>query len=110
MGRERRKPTYPLSTAKELAASGKFNVSRRVRNFVKNRTDWANLSDFIQGLFTAAAETHFSKSIELDIIPGTWADVYMVPFDGETWYLKFFVEGDAVRLNVLSANWDGYIH
>lgn len=110
MGRERRRPTYPLTTAKALATSGKISINRRIRAFVKNRTDWASVSDFIRELFMAADDAHFSKSVDLDIIPGTWADVYKIPFDGETWYVKFFIEGDAVRLNVLSANWDGYIH
>lgn len=110
MGKERRRPTYSLAAAKALAASGEISMNRRIRAFVKNRTDWASVSDFIRELFMAADEAHFSKSMDLDIIPGTWADVYKIPFDGETWYVKFFIEGDSVRLNVLSANWDGYIH
>ena len=110
MRRERRRPAYSLSTAKELAAKGKFSLNGRARNFIKNRTDWANASALIQEIFNAADKEHFSKSMELDILPGTWADAYCIPFDGEVWYVKFFVEGDAVRLHVLSANWDCYIH
>lgn len=110
MGRERRKPSYPLAVAKRLAANGEFSMSGRARRFVANRTDWADASAFIRELFKAATETHFSKSIDLDTLPGTWADVYLVPFDDETWYVKFFVDGGTVRLHVLSANWDGYIH
>lgn len=53
----------------------------------------------------------FVKSVELDVIPGTWADVYVVTAMDEDWYVKFFIQEDgSLSLRVLSANWDGYIH
>lgn len=50
--------------------------------------------------------------MELEKIPGIWADVYSgFEYEGENWYVKFFIDAEGTaRLNVMSANWDGYIH
>lgn len=61
----------------------------------------------------------YDKSVSLRVERGTWADVYRFvltgdeELDGEDgWYVKLYIGDDdeMVHLNVLSANWEGYIH
>ena len=41
-------------------------------------------------------------------MPNTWLDVYRgVEYEQEEWYVKFCIQGERIRLNVLSASWDG---
>ena len=112
MRRERRRPTYDLNEAKELARAGRVLMSRRARRFIANRYETADELGFASQLIQSIAPCHFVKSVELDVSPGTWADVYRgTPYAGETWYVKFYVGNQGrVSINILSANWDGYIH
>lgn len=111
MRRERSKPSYSLDSVKHMARDGSFNVMGRASRFITNRIGPGSVKRVVREIVEAAQESDFVKSMELDSIPGTWADVYMVPYDDETWYLKFFVREDQTTcLVVMSANWDGYIH
>lgn len=105
---ERYRPTYDLSKVKELVASGNFNATKRVSNFIRNHAGRPKM--VIGGVFENAHEVDFVKSIELNIYPGTYADVYLVNYDGEDWYLKFYIDGNKTFVQVLSCNIDGYIH
>ena len=93
--------------AKRLVASEHFNATKRVRNFIRNHT---GQMETVKEIFRSTYEENFVKSIELNILPGTYADVYLVNHDGEKWYLKFYVDGDKTLVQVLSCNIDGYIH
>lgn len=116
--RERRRaPTYSLESVKRLVEEGKVRIGSRPRVFIRNRVGRFDTKAFMQELFEALDPDDFYKTEELNVLPGTWADVYKsIPFtdaeSGETsdWYLKFYVEGDYLRVHVLSANYDGYIH
>lgn len=116
--RERRRaPTYSLENVKRIVEEGKVCISSRPRGFIRNQVGRFDIKTFMQELFEALEPDDFYKTEELNILPGTWADVYKpIPFidvgSGETndWYLKFYVEGDYLRVHVLSANYDGYIH
>ena len=49
--------------------------------------------------------------MELDVLPGTYADVYITEFEGDEWYVKFFINDEGgLSVNVLSCNWDGVTH
>ena len=110
MQRERSKPTYDLNEAKWLARCGMFTMNRRARQFIANRYE-DKPENVIKALFDSTCKDDFRKSVALDIVPGSWADVYFIPYLGRVWYVKFFIQRDGnLRLNVLSANWDGYIH
>lgn len=105
---ERYRPTYDLSEAKMLVAFGEFDSTKRVRSFIRNHARRPKI--VIGGVFENAHEVDFVKSIELNTYPGTYADVYLVNYDGEDWYLKFYIDGNKAFVQVLSCNIDGYIH
>lgn len=109
---ERDKPSHSLDEAKLLAQGGKVVVNKRARQFIANRHGRYDISAFISELFGAISPSNFVKSMELEKIPGIWADVYSgFEYEGENWYVKFFIDAEGTaRLNVMSANWDGYIH
>lgn len=112
MGRTRHTPTYSLDEVKHLAREGRMIINRRSRTFITNRYDCAALGNFVRDLICSVEPQDFYKSDELEKIPGTFADIYKGTFfEEEEWYIKLFIdeEGQA-QLNVLSANWDGYIH
>lgn len=113
MARKRRRPAYSLAEAKELARKNALSINSRARRFIVNHTDWTSAVMAVRELIESTTETDFFESVELDQLEelrGTWADVYKVDFDGERWYLKFFIEEGHLRLGVLSANYDGYLH
>ena len=110
--KERNRPTHSLEEAKELAACGRMTLNGRARRFIQNRHGRYDMGRFVSELFSAISPSDFRKSVELEVIPGAWGDVYSgFEYDGETWYVKFLIASDGTaRLDVLSANWDGYIH
>lgn len=113
MRRERTTPTYDLEVAKHLSRTrGSMTLNGRVRSFVQNRYGVRDVGTFVSRLICSIRFEDFYKSEELDKVPGVWADVYTgVLFEGEEWYVKFFIGDEGtVRLSVLSAIWDGYIH
>ena len=82
-----------------------------------NRIGQYDVAAFVDELFEALEPEDFYKTEELRVLPGVWADVYrpvlfIDPESGESndWYIKFFIENDAVRLHIMSANYDGCIH
>lgn len=111
MKRRRHKPSYSLSMAKELARSGDVSVNGRSIRFIRNHISARNPGYVVRQVIEVIDERDFKESYELDILPGTWADVYETQYEGEEWYVKFFIgdNGD-LRLHVLSANWLDYIH
>ena len=112
MRQERHRPTYSLDEMKRLASRRKVLINRRIRHFIENRYDISDKREFIVGLLRAIEPSDFSKSVELTIAPGLWADVYReVRYADELWYVKFVLMSDGqMFVNILSANWEGYIH
>ena len=41
---------------------------------------------------------------------GEVADEYVVAAGDEDWYLKFYVDGEQIVVNVWSCCWDGTVH
>ncbi len=112
MKRERNRATYDLRQIKTLAASGAMRINNRVRRFIANRHGRFDTDVFLRGLIESVSKEDFAKSEELEVIPGRWGDVYRgMRYEGEERYLKVCIMQDGTLfLNVLSANWDGYIH
>lgn len=116
MSRERYVPTYPLDEVKRIAESGRIILLSRPRSFVLNH-ECGEAELVVQDLLCSLEECDFKKSVELDIRPGMWADVYgdvpyVNPYGGEPhdWYVKFCVTEEAVSVTVLSANYEGVTH
>lgn len=109
--RERCRPSYDLAEAKALVAQGRYRIARRARDFIANRYGMFDPGAIVSELFGSLAPSEFYKSESLDRLPGTWGDIYRhVPYDGEEWYVKFFLDGEGRAVVVLSSNWEGYIH
>lgn len=88
-----------------------MQISGRANRFITNHIGPGCATKTVKEVFRQMTPNDFVKSIELDAIPGTWADVYTVAALDEDWYVKYFIQEDgSISLRVLSANWDGYIH
>ena len=110
--RSSNKPAYALDNVKRLASDGHLSVNRRPRQFILNRYDRTDVGRFVEEIIDSIRPENFYKSDELEVIPGTFADIYRnVEYDGDEWYVKLFVneDGDA-SVQVLSANWEGCPH
>lgn len=101
---------YDLDEIKALVSRGSYLITKRVRNFLLNHGYDPNY--IINGVFSSARSSDFYKSVELEIEPGEFGDIYYVEFDNETWYLKFYKLDNCkeVYVRVLSCNLDGYRH
>lgn len=116
MSRERYVPTYPLDEVKRIARSGNVNIPMRPQTFVANHEN-GEVNLIVRDLLCSLEECDFKKSIELDILPGVWADVYgdvpyLNPYGGipHDWYVKLYIEDDEISVTVLSANYEGVTH
>ena len=74
------------------------------------RNHLGNPSVFVPEIIGSIAAGDFRKAVELDIRPGTFADVYACEYDGEDWYVKFYVDEEGSLAVILSCNWDGAVH
>ena len=75
MGKAKMRPTYDLEEIKQLVADEKYTVAARPARFV-----WNHLGDpsvFIPEIIASIESGDFKKSMELDVKPGTYADVYI---------------------------------
>ena len=104
------KAVYSLTTIQRIALSKKKCLStKRVLAWLENHGyELGTLQDIVLTL----KESDFYKSDELLMIPGKMADVYLAMYEGEKWYVKFFVDdgpqGSCVR--ILSCCLDEYMH
>lgn len=110
MKRKQSEPTYSLERVKELARSERFSTTKRVRAWLDNHGYVP--AETIAEIVESAAPEDFYKSDELEILPGTMADIYRISHGSERWYLKFFIDPDtgSIRLSVLSCCWDSAMH
>lgn len=108
----RKRPTHSLEEAKRLAREGRMTINSRAQRFIANHMDVRNPFDEVASLICSIRQSDFCESQPLRVIPGQWGDVYrFIPYAGEEWYVKFFISPDGgLMLNVMSANWEGYIH
>lgn len=108
MKKERARPTYDLEETKALVSRGEYRIASRPARFVRNHL--GNPSVFVPEIIGSIAAGDFRKAVELDIRPGTFADVYACEYDGEDWYVKFYVDEEGSLAVILSCNWDGAVH
>lgn len=103
------KPLYDLAVVKNMIREGSYTVTKRVLGHLSNHG--YVVDEVVEDVFEAIGECDFSKSIQLEKIPGVTADVYRyVNCYAEEWYVKFFIEGGSLRVRVLSLNAEGTLH
>lgn len=102
-------PEYDLEQAKRLVAAGKFDLTRRISKFIRDHWD-DNPRMAVAEIFGSLAVEGFHKTVDLEFEPGTRADVYFADFEGERWYLKFYIRGGVPVVQMLSCNIDGFVH
>ena len=103
------KPLYDLTVVKNMIREGSYTVTKRVLGYLGNHG--YVVDEVVEDVFESISESDFSKSIQLEKIPGGIADVYRyVNCYGEEWYVKFFIEGGSLRVRVLSLNAEGMLH
>ena len=102
------KAAYNLDEVRRLALSRKLLVSKRPTVFIKNRYAGKPV-DTILEVIKAITENDFYKSVELNKLPGTMADIYAPYWDETRWYVKLFINEDKL-VCVWSCNWDGCEH
>ena len=103
------RPRYDLEQAKAYVSSGDFAITRRITRFILDKWD-DKPKEAVAEIFDAVLPSGFSKSVELEFSPGTFADVCFAEFGGETWYIKFYVADGEAIVQMLSCNIDGYMH
>ena len=85
-----------------------FSTIDKVRVFIRTRYSDIGETELIKNVFDALQPEDFYKTIELEMFPGLYGDVYYVDFDNTTWYVKFMEDDGDVRIRILSCKWDGY--
>lgn len=102
------RPTYNLDQAMHLVAKGDYLLTQKVVNWLLNHGYVA--SETVEGVFESLVPDGFHKTISLDKRPGTNADIYYADYDGECWYVKFFVDDDGKSsvVDIWSCRLDGF--
>ena len=119
MATNRHRPTYSLEEVKSLSASDKLRVNGRSLRWIRNHLGRFDGICIVRRVIDSIEQDDFDKSVSLRVEQGAWADVYKFVFTGDEeldgedgWYVKLYIGDDdeMLHLNVLSANWEGYIH
>ena len=102
-------PRFDLRAIKNLVKADSYHVTLRVSNYLINHG--FDPKETIAGVINAAKSEYFQKSIRLDKLPGQFADVYSgIPYCCERWYLKLYMDDQALQVHIWSLNIDGMIH
>ena len=87
------KPTYDLQLLQQLIGQGELS-----RAITKAATQGALLLDFDRNAIIDAVlllrPEHFYKTMESELLPGMWQDVYHLEFRGEHLYIKLQLADD----------------
>lgn len=110
MGHVSKKPSYDLDVVQSLVRSGKFRYSERVRRWLHNHG--YPPGDTVKGTLLSLVRNDFLKSDPLEKRPGTFGDIYRTFYEGEEWYVKFFLDDDGALASVVvwSCCPDGMVH
>ena len=104
------KPSYSLEEMKALVSADRFRPTQRVQRFLISHYDedpWL----LAKKIFSGIGESDFVKSFELKGRPGVMADVYVGGcYDEQEWYVKAFIEGGELEVQLWSMCWDGCSH
>ena len=109
----RKRPTHSLEEAKRLAREGRMTINSRAQRFIANHMDVRNPFDEVASLICSIRQSDACESQPLRVMPGSVGGrVSFHPIRrGGVRYVKFFISPDGgLMLNVMSANWEGYIH
>ena len=104
------KPFYDIVEILNLINSYQFDRTKRVINWLDNHGFYVETQ--IIKLFNAIPEHGvFSKTVKLKEDPTKKADVYLVEYEGYSWYLKFYLDTDSNSLfvQILSCHWEGVV-
>ena len=103
----KRVPTYNLNQARSLVAQGDYLLTKKVTDSLRNHG--YDSGETVEEVFDSLSEDGFHKTIPLDKRPDTYADVYFADYDGDRWYVKFFIEDDGGKIvDVWSCRPDGF--
>lgn len=104
---KRSRPKYDLAEVARLARQRRVITTRRVVSWLMNH-DYDAAETLIEVLTSLEAGGRWVGSAELK--NGEVADEYVVACGDEDWYVKFYVDGVEVVVNVWSCCWDGAVH
>lgn len=100
-------PRYDPAEVARLAVQRRIVATKRVVTWLVNH-DYDAVETMIEVL--TCIEAHGSWIGSAVLGNGEVADEYVVVCDDEDWYVKFYVDGDQVVVNVWSCCWDGTVH
>lgn len=111
MKRGRSKPEYDLDEVIDLAEKGNLRFRRRARSFLTHHYG-ANLKQTALKVLKSLCHDDFKECVELNHLPGTYADVYIGgTYDDIEWYVKFYVDETGSQVvDIWSMVWDGANH
>ncbi|MDF1543270.1 MAG: type II toxin-antitoxin system MqsR family toxin [Anaerosomatales bacterium] len=104
---ERQYPAYDLSMVRTAFATGRFEITRRVRRHLYRKGwDPERISECVLSL----GREDFHKSQEHRDRRGVWLDIYRAQWCGERHYVKFVLSEDTESFIVLTFCVDGEQH
>lgn len=103
----RSRPEYELAEVARLARERRVIATRRVVGWLMNH-DYDAAETLIDVLTSLEINGRWVGSAELK--NGEVADAYVVAWSDEDWYVKFYVDGAEIVVNVWSCCWDGAVH
>lgn len=105
------KPAYDLVKAIALVGSGDVRFRRRARAFLENHYG-TDLISTAKCVLESLEPSDFKECVELEYMPGTYADVYIGgTYDDIEWYVKFYIdEAGSQVVDIWSMVWDGTNH
>ncbi|MFU8891130.1 MAG: type II toxin-antitoxin system MqsR family toxin [Anaerosomatales bacterium] len=104
---ERKFPAYDLETVRHGSATGRFEITRRVRRHLYRKGwDPERISECVLSL----GREDFHKSQQHRDRRGVWLDIYRPHWCGERLYVKFVLHEDGETFVVLTFCVDGEQH
>ena len=90
-GDRSRTPTYDLEEVQRLVGQGP--ISSRVTKTAQRGAAALDLhgAQIVEAVLSLHPE-HFYKSMEADLIPGLWQDVYHCRYEGKDLYIKLQID------------------
>ena len=104
------RPAYDIAKACKLVKENQFEATNRVRFWLENH-DYFEVGQ-IKKVFVALEEKgEYIKTVTLRETPDKLADVYLLDFEGSSWYIKFYIHNDSgtfdIYVKILSCHWEG---
>jgi len=104
---KRSSPIYDPAEIARLAQERRVIATQRVIEWLINH-DYDAAETIMEVLISLDACGRWISSTRL--MNGEVADEYVVACGEEDWYVKFYVDGEQVVVNVWSCCWDGAVH